>query len=45
MDECVRKADITGLVNRSNGGRFGYLSEMKVLLIFAWLKNDPLRCG
>ena len=42
---CKTHRDITGLGNRSNGGRFGCLSETKVLLIFVERKNDPLRCG
>ena len=37
---CKASTDITGLGNISNGGRFGCLSETKVLLIFAECKND-----
>ena len=40
---CKTSRDITDLSNRSNGGRFGYLSETKVLLIFVGCKNDILR--
>ena len=42
---CKASRDITGLGNRSNEGRFGCLSETKVLRIFAERKNDLLRCG
>ena len=42
---CKASRDITSLDNRSNGGRFGCLSETKVLLIFTECKNDTLRCG
>ena len=42
---CKASRDITGLGNKSNGGGFGFLSETKVLLIFAVRKNDPLRWG
>ena len=42
---CKASRDIIGLSNRSNGGRFGCLSETKVLLIFAVRKNDTLGCG
>ena len=42
---CKASIDIIGLGNRSNGGRFGCLSETKVLLIFAGRKNDLMRCG
>ena len=36
---------ITGMDNRSNKGRFGYLSEGKILLIFSPRNNDSLRWG
>ena len=38
---CKASRDITSLGNRSNGGRFGCLSETKVLLIFTGRRNDP----
>ena len=44
-DMCKASRDITSLDNRSNVGRFGCLSETKVLLIFTECKNDTLRCG
>ena len=36
-----KASKITGLGNISNEGRFGCLSETKVLLILASCKNDP----
>ena len=42
---CKVNKDITDLGNISNGGRFGCLSEMKVLLIFVRCKNDTLGVG
>ena len=40
---CKASRNITGLCNKSNGERFGCLSETKVLLIFFGRKNDSLR--
>ena len=37
---CKANKDIIGLGNISNEGRFGYLSEMTILLIFLGLKNE-----
>ena len=40
---CKTNKDITDLGNKNNGGRFGCLSETKVLLIFVGRKNDSLK--
>ena len=39
----MRYACITGLGNRSNGGRFDCMSEVKMLLIFIRCKDDSMR--
>ena len=40
---CKIGRDITGLGNKSNGGRFGGMSEAKKLLIFTRCKSHSLR--
>ena len=41
---CKASRDISSLGNRSNGGRFGFLSETKVLLILAGSEIGACGC-
>ena len=40
---CEICRDIIGMGNRNNAGKFGCLSETKILLIFTERKSDSLR--